>query len=76
MERGIELKNCTPIKAILMLTIVFYHSIRIFAGGGTWGPYPPVNEAPVLGYISEWFNNFHNICIYVDIRLHLLLYQI
>ena len=42
-----------------MLTIVFYHSIRIFAGGGTWGPYPPVNEAPVLGYISEWFNNFH-----------------
>lgn len=58
MDRGQELKNCTPIKAILMLTIVLYHSMRIFARG-TWGPYPPVNEAPVLGYISEWFNSFH-----------------
>ena len=59
MERGVELKNCTPIKTILMMMIVLYHSMRIFMVGGVWGPYPPVNEAPVLGYISEWLNSFH-----------------
>lgn len=29
-----ELKNCTSIKDILMLIIVLYHSMVIFAGGG------------------------------------------
>ena len=38
MERGVELKNCTPIKTILMMMIVLYHSMRIFmVGGGGMG---------------------------------------
>lgn len=58
MDRDKELKNCTPIKAILMLIIVIYHSMRVYAEG-TWGPYIPMQEAPILGYTSDWLNSFH-----------------
>ena len=27
--------------------------------GGTWGPYPRVDEAPLLGYLAEWMNTWH-----------------
>ena len=46
-----KLKNCTPVKTILMLTIVLYHSIVIFAG--TWGPYQVADKAPIL---ATWLN--------------------
>ena len=55
--KGQELKNCTPVKTILMLTIVLYHSIVIFAG--TWGPYQVADKAPILGYMAEWMNSWH-----------------
>lgn len=59
MDREKELNNCTQIKAMLMLIIVIYHSMRIFAGRGTWGPYLSMHDAPILGYISDWLNSFH-----------------
>ncbi len=58
MDKVRELKNCTTIKAILMLIIVLYHSAVIFAAGG-WGPYPRVDEAPLVGYLAEWMNSWH-----------------
>lgn len=58
MDREKELNNCTAIKAILMLIIVIYHSMRVYAEG-TWGPYAPMQDAPILGYISDWLNSFH-----------------
>ena len=33
LNRIKELHNCTPIKTILMLIIVLYHSMIIYAGG-------------------------------------------
>ena len=30
-----------------------------FCGGGTWGPYAPASEAPILGYTSGWLHTFH-----------------
>ena len=33
LNRIKELKNCTPIKTILMVIIVLYHSMIIYAGG-------------------------------------------
>ena len=58
MEKINELKNCTPIKTILMLIIVLYHSMIIYAGG-SWGPCTRATDAPILGYIAEWMNSFH-----------------
>ena len=57
MNKALELKNCTSIKSILMLMIVLYHSMVMYAGG-TWGPQARADEAPVLGHISEGFNFF------------------
>ena len=42
-----------------MLIIVLYHSMIIYAGGGTWGPCTRATDAPILGYIAEWMNSFH-----------------
>lgn len=57
LDRQSELKNCNLIRAVLMLLVVLYHSIALFAGG--WSPYTPSQESPVLGYIAEWLNSFH-----------------
>ena len=59
LKRSEELNNCTPIKAILMLIIVLYHSMIIYADGGVWGPCTRADEAPFIGYIAEWMNTWH-----------------
>lgn len=58
MQKTDELRNCTPIKTILMLLIVLYHGMRIFADGG-WGPYEAVFTSPAIGIVSDWLNTFH-----------------
>lgn len=58
MDKISELKNCTPIKGILMLIIVLYHSMIIFAAD-TWGPCTRAVDAPILGLIANWMNSFH-----------------
>lgn len=37
LNRIKELKNYTPIKIILMVIVVLYHSMIIYAGGGDLG---------------------------------------
>jgi len=51
-----RIKNLAPMKAILMLSIVLLHSMRVFGGG--WGPCEPKTPAPVYGYIAEWLGSF------------------
>lgn len=58
LNRIKELKNYTPIKIILMVIVVLYHSMIIYAGG-TWGSYIRATDAPILGYIAEWMNSFY-----------------
>lgn len=52
-----ELRNCTFVKTILMLLVVFYHSI-VFWGGG-WFTKNPVFQASGLSMGSKWLNSFH-----------------
>ena len=58
ITRNDELKYCTSIKAMLMLFVVFYHSMAMY-GDGRWGPFQPAAEIPVLTPIVAWFNSFH-----------------
>lgn len=58
MDKNQELKNFNLVKIILMLAIVFYHSMLMFAGAD-WGPDKTVQELQVIGYIAEWLNFFH-----------------
>lgn len=53
-----ELESCTFIKTILMVIIVFYHSILFF--GGNWFTIVPLDhiEKP-LYYLAAWLNGFH-----------------
>ena len=34
MDKPQELKNCTSVKCILMLIVILYHSMAVYAGGG------------------------------------------
>lgn len=58
ISRNDELKYCTPIKAILMLFVVFYHSMAMYGDGG-WGPFQPAAEVHALAPIVAWLNSFH-----------------
>lgn len=57
MMEDIELKNCTFVKTVLMLFIVFYHSILFW--GGSWFVGEPVFAAKSLGVLADWLNTFH-----------------
>lgn len=52
-----ELDNCNAVKTILMILVVLYHSMVIYAG--TWGPYPPAEQSVLFEQIAKWLNSFH-----------------
>ncbi len=52
-----ELKNCNSIKAVLMLLIILYHSMIMFASNNWFRP--AVFPSPIIGEIAQWLNTFH-----------------
>ena len=48
-----ELANFTFVKTILMLSIVFYHSIILWRGGGAVMPIAPADEAVGLKILTQ-----------------------
>lgn len=52
-----ELQNCNFVKAILMMSIIIFHSGKIYATGN-WGPYPAVDTAPFIGLFINWLGSF------------------
>lgn len=57
LSKQVELENCTFVKTVLMILVVFYHSI-LFWGGG-WFTNNPVGSSFALPQISKWMNSFH-----------------
>ncbi len=53
-----ELENCNFVKTILMLLVVFYHSI-LFWNGDWLANTNPAIESKILPFISTWLNSFH-----------------
>lgn len=62
IKKETELANCNYVKAILMLIIVLYHSMVMYAGDGSWSPVRPAAIAPFIGFVALWLNTF---CVYV-----------
>lgn len=52
-----ELKNCAFVKTVLMLLVVFYHSILFWSG--SWFTANPAFSAPLLPLLSGWLNTVH-----------------
>lgn len=52
-----ELENCNFVKTVLMLIVVFYHSILFW--NGDWFTKNPAIESKFLAYLSQWLNSFH-----------------
>ncbi len=58
MDEGqTELSNCYFVKTILMLCVVFYHSMVFWTGN--WFVDGPVYTSSVLKYFALWLNSFH-----------------
>ena len=55
--RDLELKNCTFVKTMLMLIVVFYHSILFWSGN--WFSAIPAQRLEILAGIASWLNSFH-----------------
>ncbi len=53
-----QLDNCYFIKTVLMIIIVFYHSI-LFWSESWLTEVTPVFESKSLAVISSWLNSFH-----------------
>lgn len=60
LDRKTELSNCNFVKTVLMLIVVFYHSILYW--NGDWFTGEPAFPAPLLGNFAEWMNTFHIYC--------------
>lgn len=56
-EREKELYNCDFAKTILMIMVVFYHSILYWRGN--WFVGIPEFKAPLLGEFAKWLNCIH-----------------
>jgi fucose 4-O-acetylase-like acetyltransferase len=57
LDKSIELKNCIPIKAILAILVVLYHSTAFW--GENWFAQNPIYESKVIAFFSSWLNSFH-----------------
>ena len=55
-----ELKNCTFVKTILMISIVFYHSIVFWRGGWDVVHTTPAAHSTVLYMLVQWLAEFQN----------------
>ncbi len=51
------LKNCNFVKTVLMLIIVFYHSILFWSGG--WFTANPSKTYTWVTILTKWLNSFH-----------------
>ena len=56
-DRDREIANCTFVKAVLMLLVVFYHSIVFW--GGSWFTKNPASQCVIMANVAEWLNSFH-----------------
>ena len=52
-----EIENCTYAKALLMIVIVFYHSIVFWTGD--WFSIRPNIQCNFLDILAQWMNSFH-----------------
>lgn len=52
-----ELSNCNFVKTVLMLLVVFYHSILFWSGN--WFTGTPVFSSVFLPLLARWLNSFH-----------------
>lgn len=57
IDKKMECENCTFIKTVLMLIVVFYHSILFW--NGTWYTANPVFSSSAMESIAMWLNTFH-----------------
>lgn len=56
-----EIENCNFAKAILMMVVVFYHSIN-FWNGNWFNVVPMYRESYILPILAKWLNTFHIYC--------------
>lgn len=56
-----EIENCNYVKAILMIIVVFYHSI-LFWNGNWFNVIPLYNDSKILAVFARWLNTFHIYC--------------
>lgn len=56
-SRSRELANCNTIKTVLMILIVLYHSMIMYASSNWFRA--PVHPSPIIGDIAQWMNSFH-----------------
>lgn len=59
-DRKTELANCTFVKAVLMISIVFYHSIVFWRGDWNVAHVSPAAQSPVLYALIQWLAGFQN----------------
>ena len=57
ISRNNEVTNCGFVKTILMLLVVFYHSILYW--NGQWFIGKPEFASPLFSIIAQWLNTFH-----------------
>ncbi|MBR4874096.1 MAG: acyltransferase [Clostridia bacterium] len=57
LDRQTELDNCNFVKTVLMLLVVFYHSILFWKGN--WFTANPAVEVKALSILADWLNSFH-----------------
>ena len=69
-DRQTELENCNFIKTVLMMLVVFYHSI-VFWGGNWFTQNPEVISVP-LNIVADWLNSFHIYDHHNSMRFHIM----
>jgi fucose 4-O-acetylase-like acetyltransferase len=57
-ESTLELKRCYYVRTVLMILIVFYHSI-VFWSSADWFVIAPLGNSKLLGACADLLNSFH-----------------
>lgn len=71
-DRQLNLSKCDVIKVLMMLTVMFYHCICLWARGG-WFNQAPAQPSVLLAFLCEWFNSFH-IYVFAFVSGYLFFY--
>ena len=56
LDKQDELRYMTPIKTVMMLIVILYHSCAMWMGG--WFA-EPANPSAAIGLFAKWLNTFH-----------------